>query len=47
LNNELQDKFACGYPGFPMDEEIDDKASAMAAYIINELQIRWIYSFVL
>ncbi|HEN3636249.1 TPA: ISKra4 family transposase [Yersinia enterocolitica] len=31
LNNELQDKFACWYPGFSMDEQSDGKVSAMAA----------------
>lgn len=31
LNNEPQDKFACWYPGFSMDEQSDGKVSAMAA----------------
>lgn len=31
LNNELQDKFACWYPGGSMDEQSDGKVSAMAA----------------
>lgn len=31
LNNELQDKFACWYPGFSIGEQSDGKVSAMAA----------------
>lgn len=31
LNNELQDKFACWYPGFSMDDQSGGKVSAMAA----------------
>lgn len=31
LNNELQDKFACWYPGVSMNEQSDGKVSAMAA----------------
>ncbi|EOS94403.1 hypothetical protein ETR_13976 [Erwinia tracheiphila PSU-1] len=31
LNNELQDKFASGYPGCTIDEQSGGKLSAMAA----------------
>jgi hypothetical protein len=31
LNSELQDKFACWYPGFSMDEESNEKVSVIVA----------------
>lgn len=38
LNNELQDKFACWYPGFAMGEKNGGKASAMAAWLTTAPQ---------